>query len=108
MQPTPNEQAVVLDSQIAARVLAALGIHGSLLDPKATAGALREARRQAQVDLVEPLAALTARAASDALDTDVRITWPLRSDVQLVAARTVHALQQAGGDVAVGRQVAGI
>ena len=49
-------------------VLAALGIHGSLLDPKATAGALKEARRHAQVDLVEPLAALTARAASDALD----------------------------------------
>ena len=63
--PDPTIAEVQLAGEAQARMLAAYGVHPSVMDPKATAGALREAHRQTQIDLIEPLGKLVEEAVSE-------------------------------------------
>ena len=57
------------------RLLAAFGISPAYASPTATAMAIREAARSAYRGLILPLAALLEAAASEALETEVRLTF---------------------------------
>ena len=94
--PEPTAAQVQATTDVEARLSAALGLHPSAMNPAATAASIREARRQLQIDVVEPLAALVASDAGRLFGAPVRLTWPARTDVELVMARTAKTLIEAG------------
>ena len=88
--PEPTVTAVTAGARCAGTCpLAGLGLHPSLMNPDATAGALREAHRQAQIDFVEPLGKIVSEAVSEWMQRPVRMYWPLRTDTMLVQARVI-------------------
>ena len=70
---TPDEVRAASDAS--GRLLSAFGIAPAYASPTATAMALREAMRAAYRMLVLPLAVLFEQAASEALETDVRLLF---------------------------------
>ena len=106
--PDPTVAEVQLAGEAQARVLASLGVHPSVMDPKATAGALREAHRQTQIDLIEPLGKIVEEAVSEFVERRVTIRWPLRTDVALVQTKVFDLLVKAGVMMPDAARVAGI
>ena len=106
--PDPTVAEVQLAGEAQARMLAAFGVHPSVMDPKATAGALREAHRQTQIDLIEPLGKLVEEAVSEFVERKVTIRWPLRTDVALVQTKVFDLLVKAGVMMPDAARVAGI
>jgi len=106
-EPTPSEVLITDSSQ--ARLMAALGAHPSMQFANATAGVLREARRQVQIDLLESYARVIEDAFNDSFrGLTAKITFPVRSDVMLVIARTVNSLVQSGYTPEAAHRIAGL
>ena len=90
------------------RVIAALGMHPSYMDSRATAGALREIHRQVQVDMLDPMARILEEAASIYFDAKVTIRWPLRTDTMIAQARAAEGMVKIGADPNEAAAAAGI
>lgn len=78
-------------------LLAAHGLHPSLIDPRATATAIREARRQLQEE-VEGIARLIEAEARRVFGVELQLWWETADDVELIRARTADALAGLGVD----------
>ena len=78
-------------SDASGRLLAAFGIAPAYANPRATAMALREAQRAAYRSLILPLAALLEAAASEALETDVRLTFDSLAAADVIGASKAAA-----------------
>ena len=94
--PEPDAAQVAAHTDAEARLSAALGVHPSYLSPQATAGAMREARRQFQVDVLEPYAAAVEEAARFVWGGRVKIDFPIRSDVVGIMAKAAETLVRLG------------
>ena len=81
-------------------ILATFGILPSLLDPKASGTALREARRQYHAGTVVALAALVEAALSEALNEDVTLNMRRgKSADSATLARAISSLTSSGMDL---------
>ena len=94
--PEPAAGQVAAQSDVEGRLAAAMGVHPAMLAGDATSGAMREARRQFQVDVLEPYARAVEESARRVWGAKVSIRFPIRSDVVLVMARAAQVLQQMG------------
>ena len=103
---TPDEVRAAADAS--GRLLSAFGIAPAYASPTATAMALREAQRAAYRSLILPLAALFEAAASEALETDVRLTFDqlAASDV-IGASKAASNLKELGVEKADALRMAG-
>lgn len=104
----PPETAVETRRDVERSILAACGVHPSLLNHAAPGTSLREAWRQLTVGTVEPIARLVASQLSESLGVDVSLTMPPADDIIALRARSVAALVQATVSVADARQVVGL
>ena len=94
--PAPPAALVDLAKRSAASVVAALGVSPALVGDGENTGASREARRQFQTDLLEPLAALISAEASRYFGRPVPVRFPPRSDVVLLVARAAKTYMDMG------------
>ena len=95
--PDYTAAEVTAVSDASGRLLAAFGIAPAYANPRATAMALREAQRAAYRSLILPLAALFEAAASEALETNVRLTFDALAAADVIgSSRAVGLLQAAG------------
>ena len=105
--PEPPRAMVALANQASAKVCAALGVSPALIGEGENTGASREARRQFQTDVLQPLAGLVSAECSRFFGRPVTIRWPLRDDVLLIRARALAALIKAGYDKPEAEKLAG-
>ena len=78
-------------------LMAAMGMHPSMMDSRAPAAAVREARRQFQEEC-EAIARLIEAEVLRVFGREVEIWWRAPDDVELVRARTADALVKVGVD----------
>ena len=76
-------------------LMAAMGMHPSMMDGRAPAAAVREARRQFQEEC-EAIARLIEAEVLRVFEVEVEIWWRAPDDVELVRARTADALVKIG------------
>lgn len=97
MGPEPTQPQ--LDSWLASEaiLLAAHGIHPSMMDPRAPAAAVKEARRQLQEE-VEGMARLIEAETDRMFGGECKIWWEAPVDTELIQARTADALAKMGVD----------
>ena len=105
--PDPPEAMVELAGQASGKVCAALGVSPALIGDGENTGASREARRQFQTDVLQPLAALVSAECSRFFGRPVAVSWPVRDDVVLTRARAAAQLIKAGYDKAEAVKLAG-
>ena len=106
--PAPPDELVDLADRACMAIGMACGLPPGLLDSKTPAAGAREAWRQFVVNTVEPMARVLSAAASAALETPVRITWPVPPDHLVARARAAKALRDAGLEPGAAREAAGL
>ena len=104
--PDPPAGHVQAHADAEARLIASLGIHPVAMAPQATAGAMREARRQLQVDVLDPFARLIEHSARR-ISRGVSISFPIRSDVALLQAKVAQTYAAMGYDKETAVKMAG-
>ena len=96
--PEPPQAMIDLANQASAKVCAALGVSPALIGEGENTGASREARRQFQTDVLQPLGALVSAECSRFFGHTVTVRWPVRSDVLMIQAKALDTLIKAGYD----------
>ena len=94
--PEPTQHQLKAAEDTGARLVAAIGLIPSMFGIGETAGAIREARAQAETDVLQPLAELIAEEASRYFDREVTIEWPLRHDKILIQSKALDTLVKLG------------
>ena len=96
----PPEAVAELRRDVERSILATFGILPSLVDPKASGTALREARRQYHAGTVVPLATLVEAALSEALNEDVTLNMRRgKATDSATLARAISSLTSSGMDL---------
>ena len=105
--PDPPQAMVALANQSSAKVCAALGVSPALIGEGENTGASREARRQFQTDVLQPLAGMVSAEATRFFGRTVTVRWPVRSDVLMIQAKALDTLIKAGYDKPEAEKLAG-
>ena len=96
----PPEALTELRRDVERSILSTFGILPSLLDPKASGTALREARRQFHAGTVVPTASLVEAALSEALNEDVKLNMRRgKATDSATLARAISSLTSSGMDL---------
>lgn len=106
MGPEPTQPQVDSYFRSEGLLMAAHGVHPSLIDAKATATAIREARRQTQEE-ADGIARLIEAEAMRMFGVPVGLWWHTADDVELIRARTAAELVKQGVDPAQALAAAG-
>ena len=84
-------------------------MHPSALLDKATAAAMREARRQFEIDFLIPLCRVVETEVSRVFQRDIRLRMPVRTDVVLMQARAMDTFSRIEGiSLAEAKKLAGL
>ena len=97
---SPPEAVAELRRDVERSILSTFGILPSLVDPKASGTALREARRQYHAGVVVPLAGLVESSLSESLNENVKLNMRRgKATDSATLARAISSLTSSGMDL---------